>query len=196
VFPDDQPVVTGARDEEDDTVESTVSPFQLAAAENGLDVEQPRLRVDADGARPVEDHIPRSAVPDTSDGHFRAPCEGRCHLLPEALQQPQLGLIADGARVRVHPHTQSQTKCGAVTSELVQPECRQRGAFRATDLGLTELSDTRHVCLAEARGLTRLTELAGQVMGERARLMLPSIPRPFCGWHGQTLTSSHIAALL
>lgn len=177
------PVVMRAGYQQNDTVDSAVTGLGLGLALNCLQIVQACLGIDADRARPREEHVPCAHVAVLSHEHLGRPSEGLVNLGPQPRDESQLSGVSNGRPDREGSEVETQAQRGTVAREVIECSADSLTELDPADLRLAGSGDGRNVRLADPGGKTRAAQLISQPLPQPRRIpsahRLDSIDR----WH-------------
>ena len=106
------PIAVSVGNQQDDDGKATVSALQLDPPIERLHIEQPHLRLNPDRG-PVKNalRVPRTSVASDRKGNLGSPWSSGRQLVPEALEQAGVRLVAHRVTVRVGATVEPKPNC-------------------------------------------------------------------------------------
>ena len=144
----------------------------------GLDTGMPSRR-----RRPARLAVPGPQVALDGQGHFCPPAEARMEAYPKALEQRELGAIADRIAGGVHTDREVQAHDRAVGRKEFQRWIWGQAALEAADLRMRHRRRPRHRSLTQPSCHTSLSRVEGQPHQQGAKTSSSPVCGPFAGGH-------------
>jgi hypothetical protein len=159
-----------------------VSELPRQSSLQRLHVGDPRLGLDGDlPARPYDDGIPGAKVPWDRQRHFRAPRQSGVKLLPQPLEQADMGDVPNRIGGWVQPDGELKSDSDREPGELLDRRVREPTELDSADLAMGHPDCRAYLTLAQTRSHSGLPEVSADgcpdLRGDRVGPIDPAFPR-------------------